>query len=123
MDLSNSQYKLLKRIRKNKKIDLSSFSESEREDVSYLANNGLVHYESVYDEDKPLKILRTDAVIQPKGKAEYDTYRRVRLRWMIPLVISILALLVSIGAMYKSSQPINIHINTSMYTTTSSVTT
>lgn len=111
MELSSYQYKLLKKICK-KQLILSELSKSDRTRISSLADNGYVRYESITDPDSPRKTLYTLISIEPKGEAEIDSYKRNKIRWLIPVIISLAALIISIFALYKSSQPIEIHIST-----------
>lgn len=95
MELSTSQYHLLKRLRR-KDLDLSSCSIDEKEDITFLGRIGLVQYSEICEDDNPRVILQSFAHIRPKGKAEYDAYIRARNRWFIPLFVSIAALFLSI---------------------------
>ena len=111
MELSSYQYKLLKKLCK-KQLILSELSESDQIRISSLADNGYVRYESITDSDAPRKALYTLVKIEPKGEAEIDSYKRNRTRWLIPVIISLAALMISIFALYQSSQPIEIYLNT-----------
>lgn len=111
MELSSYQYKLLKKLCK-KQLILSELSESDQIRISSLADNGYVRYESITDPDTPRKTLYTIVKIEPKGEAEIDSYKRNRIRWLIPVIISLSALIISIFALCQSSQPIEIYVNT-----------
>lgn len=111
MELSSYQYKILKYLIKNPLI-LSELSDADRNRVHSLADNGYVRYEAITNPDIPREILYTIVKIEPKGEAEIDSYKRNRIRWLIPVMISLAALIISIFSLYKSSQPIEIHINT-----------
>ena len=107
MEISGSQIKLLKRLYKAD-IPLSNFSDSEKEDIEYLGKCGFIKYSS---EDTDSRIASTIVCIQSSGKAEYDSYIRDRRRWYIPIVLSIVAIAISLFALYKSGQVINVYID------------
>lgn len=105
MELSTSQYYLLKRLC-HADLDLSLCSSDEAEDISFLADMGLIQYNQIYDEKNPRIVLQHFAHIRPKGKAEYDAYIRTRNRWFIPLFVSIAALLISFAALATDIWPL-----------------
>lgn len=105
MELSTSQYHLLKRLR-HTDLDLSLCSTDEVEDISFLANMGLIQYNQICDDKNPRIVLQHFAHIRPKGKAEYDAYIRAKNRWFIPLFISIAALLISFAALATDIWPL-----------------
>lgn len=107
MEISGSQIKLLKRLYKAD-IPLSNFSDSEKEDIEYLGKCGFIKYSS---EDTDSRTVSTIVCIQPSGKAEYDSYIRDRRRWYIPVVLSIVAIAISLFALYKSGQVVNVYID------------
>ncbi len=111
MELSSYQYKLLKKLSK-KELILSELSEKNQKRIHSLAKNGYVSYEAITDPDIPRKVLYTIVRIEPKGEAEIDSFRRSKIRWLVPVIISLAALIISIFALYKSSQPIEIHVST-----------
>ena len=107
MDISNNQIKLLRRLY-NTDIPLSEFSEADKENISYLGKYGLIKYCA---EDIDVIHPPTIVCIQPSGQAEYDTYIRDRRRWYIPVVLSFVAILISLFALYKSGQTVNVYID------------
>lgn len=107
MEISGSQIKLLKRLYKAD-IPLSNFSDSEKEDIEYLGKCGFIKYGT---EDTDSRIAQTIVCIQSSGKAEYDSYVRDRRRWYIPVVLSVVAIVISLFALYKSGQVINVYID------------
>lgn len=108
--IAQSHYKLLKKLCK-RKLKKSQLTDSELEDIYYLADNGCIRYEVVYENEDSLKEIDTLIILQSKGKAVYETYVRSRRRWLIPVIISVTAAIISVIALYKSSQPLEIHIN------------
>lgn len=113
MELSTYQYSLLKRLLKHK-LKKSELTEKEQEQFSFLGSNGYITYEGIYENENSIHQLDSYIRIAPKGEAAYQTYIRQRNRWAIPMLISLVAVIISIFALYKSSQPINIHIDTNM---------
>lgn len=107
MEISGSQIKLLKRLYKTD-ILLSDFSDSEKGEIEYLGKRGFIKYSK---EDTDSRIAPTIACIQSAGKAFYDSYVRDRRRWYIPVVLSIVAIVISLFALYKSGQVINVYID------------
>lgn len=111
MELSNSQYKLLKNALKTecKKSELTA---KQQRDAAFLGDNGYIEYKSIFENEHSLRQVDSFIYVSPKGEAIYQSYVRQRNRWLIPLVVSMAALIVSIFALYKSYSPIDIHINT-----------
>lgn len=107
MEISNPQIRLLKRLYKAD-IPLSNFSDSAKKDIEYLGKCGFIKYGT---EDTDSRIAQTIVCIQPSGKAEYDSYVRDRRRWYIPVVLSVVAIAISLFALYKSGQAINVYID------------
>lgn len=107
MKISDPQIKLLKRLYKTD-VPLSDFSYSEREDIEYLGKQGFIKYVA---EDTGSRTAPTIVYIRSAGKAEYDSYIRERRRWYIPVVLSIVAIVISLFALYKSGQTINVYID------------
>ena len=107
MEISGSQIKLLKRLYKTD-ILLSDFSDSEKGEIEYLGKRGFIKYSK---EDTDSRIAPTIVCIQSAGKAFYDSYVRDRRRWYIPVVLSIVAIVISLFALYKSGQVINVYID------------
>lgn len=115
MKLSNIQYKLLIRICKHP-IKLSSLSDLEKQRVFYFADNKYVSLDPISDPNTPRITVDTDVRITPAGEYACDLYHREKIRWLIPVFISIAACVISIISLYKSSQPIEIYIDTNTST-------
>lgn len=111
MELSSYQYKILKKL-STSQLTFSELSESDRDRISSLAENGFVQYEAISDPNAPRKTLDTIVKIKPKGEAAIDSYKRNRIRWLIPVIISLAALVISIFSLYQTSHPIEIYVNT-----------
>lgn len=109
-DLSKKQYKLLKKLYKKNLIQ-SELSEKDNQRIESLGKIGLVKYKNIFEDENSLKVLDNELSITPKGEAAYDSYVRSKRRWLIPVIISIAALIISIIALYKTSQPVKIYLN------------
>ena len=109
-EFAHDQYKLLKKLRK-RNLKKSELSNSQLDDIDYLGKNGCIRYEEVSENEDYLHPVDTLIILKPQGKAIYETYVRNKRRWLIPVIISICALIISIFALYKSSQPVKIYIN------------
>lgn len=107
MDISGSQLKLLKRLYKTD-IPLSDFSDADQKNISFLGQSGYIRYRPE-NEDK--RISPTIVCIKPSGQAAYDSYIRDRRRWYIPVALSLIAIVISLFALYKSGQIINVYID------------
>lgn len=107
MDISDAQIKLLKRLYKTD-MPLSDFSVADKENISFLGESGLVRYRQ---EDENARFSPTIVCIQPSGQAFYDSYIRIRRRWYIPVALSVIAIVISLFALYKSGQVINVYID------------
>lgn len=119
MHFSNRQKRLLKKLRR-KPRSKSKLNKKELKDLVYLGDNGLIRYEAIYESENSLKVKDHIVHIQPKGEAECAYLIEERRRWLIPVIISVAALIISIIAIVSSSQSINVYIdgqNTSSFTT------
>lgn len=108
--IARSQYRLLKKLYK-KDLLKSQLAEYEMRDIHYLGKNGCIEYEDISEDDDYIHTTDTRIILKPQGKAVYETYVRNRRRWLIPVVISVIAALISLCALYKSSQPVKIYLN------------
>lgn len=100
-----SHYKLLKRISRRTTISAESLSEEELDICSYLHSlkliecnmqNPIVH-ENAYG-FQSLVYEHVEYSITQAGKAEIYNFKSTFYKWWIPVVISIIALIVSIAA-------------------------
>lgn len=110
MHFSSSQKRLLKKIIKKSRLK-SELSEKEIRHLSYFGDNGLIRYETLYEDVRTMKEKGTLIHIQPKGEAEYEYCIQERNRWLIPVIISVAALIISIIALISSSQSISVYID------------
>ena len=117
LDLAHEQYKLLKRLRR-KNLKMSELTQKQLGNVDYLGKNGCIRYESVFKNEDYLHPVDTLIILKPQGKAIYESYVRTTRRWLIPVIISLFAAIISICALYKSSQPVKVYINDTIMNTT-----
>ena len=101
---------MLKALHKERKM-LSEFAKTDKQDISFLGENGLVHYEGVYKNDSSLSPSDTIVSISSKGAAVYEQIVKENRRWLVPVVISVAALIISICAIFSSSQSVHIYMN------------
>lgn len=102
IDTSFSQYLMLKRIKKANPLLNQNLSQEQYEIIQYLEEHNFVE-EIVSDDDWTFdnNILFTNSAsvgfrATETGKAQISTYNATFFKWWIPLVISIIALAVSI---------------------------
>lgn len=109
---ARSQYRLLGKLKRHT-LKKSKLSDESKFDIYYLGDKGCLRYEIVYEDENIDFPKEVDTIIHimPQGKAVYDTYIRERRRWLVPVVISIFALIISIIALCRSSQSIKIYLN------------
>lgn len=109
-EYAKSQYKLLKQLKRHN-LKRSKLADDKWEDIVFLRKEGCIRYEAIYKDDPLSDPIDIIVIIQPKGKAVYDTYIRGKCRWFMPVIISILALIISVFALFKSSKPINTYLS------------
>lgn len=110
MDLSKNQTKLLKSLSKESRT-LSDFNTTDKLDISFLGENGLIHYKGIYEDDSSLSPRDAVVTISPKGTAVYEQILKEKRRWLVPVIISVVALIISICAIFSSSQSVYIYMN------------
>lgn len=115
-DFAHDHYKLLKRLRK-RNLKKSELTTEQLDDIEYLGKNGCIRYEEVSKNEDYLHPIDTLIILKPQGKAIYESYVRSTRRWLIPVVISVAAFIISVLALYKSSQPIDVHLSKMAETT------
>lgn len=121
MYISADQKRLLGKIKRKSRLK-SKLKNRELRDLSYLGDNGLIQYETIYEDEHSLKEIGTIVLIQPKGEAVYDQICEERRRWLIPVIISVAALIISICAIISSSQSVNVYIGDQASTRTTQTT-
>lgn len=92
--ISKSQYKMLRKIQKQKSISASSLSENELEICQHLMEMECLKCRDFFGK----RALPSEVEVSQKGEAQIYLFRSTFYKWWIPVVISILALIVSIAA-------------------------
>ena len=110
MYISADQKRLLGKIKRKSRLK-SKLNNRELRDLTYLGDNGLIQYETLYEDEQSPKKIGTLVLIQPKGNAVYDQICEERRKWLIPVIISVAALIISICAIVSSSQSVNVYID------------
>ena len=124
MHLPKPHRRILKKLTKTTLLK-SKLNSDQLEIVRYLGNNGLIEYEGIPDPDSPPFTVDSIIRISEKGRVEYDYCLEERRRWLIPVMVSIAALIISILALVSSSQSISVYIdnqNTSAFSAATSST-
>lgn len=110
MHFSAAQARLLRKIKRSPRLR-SSLSKKELLQLSYLDENGLIRYDGIYENEKSIQATDLMVHIKPKGEAEYEYLLSERRKWLIPVLISVAALVISILAIISSSQTISVYID------------
>ena len=114
MDLSKNQYKLLKKINHLKTVRYDSLSPTELESCGLLYCEGFVLQFGVgHDGIDP---DHYEIQVTEYGKMYIATRQRDNIKFIIPVTVSIIAIIISILALYKTSQPIYINISSASIT-------
>lgn len=109
MELTKDQYRLLKKINRKKILHCNAIADYEQEAHSKLLE---LHYVSQYGVGNDgIDPEYYETRITEDGKMYIATRRINNRKFIIPVIISVAALIVSIMALYKSSQPIQINIS------------
>lgn len=116
MSLNRMQYRYLKRFAKRSftHSDLPKESQSICDyliKLGYLEITYPLHYET-NSNGFPVPDTENFVQITELGKAYLHAYKVENYRWLIPVIISIFSALVSVIALYKSSQPMYIQLTT-----------
>ena len=110
MHFPRSHRRLLKKLTKNTLLK-SKLNDKQLEIVRYFGDNGLIEYVGIPDTNSPPFTIDTVIRIKQKGRVEYDHCLEDRRRWLLPVIISLAALIVSILALVSSSQSISVYID------------
>ena len=117
MYFSGNQKRLLGKIKRMPRLK-SELKEKELRHLSYFGDNGLIRYETLFENENSMKERVVLIHIQPKGEAEYAHIIEERRRWLIPVIISAAALIISICAIVSSSQSVNVYIDSQVNSST-----
>lgn len=117
MYFSENQKRMLGKIKRMPRLK-SELKEKELRHLSYFGDNGLIRYETLFENENSMKERGVLIHIQPKGEAEYAHIIEERRRWLIPVIISAAALIISICAIVSSSQSVNVYIDSQVNSST-----
>ena len=103
VDISFQQYKMLKRISKQNTISTHFLSLEQRDICEFLCNKGflLISKKERLNPDGEIDIFvlhPAEYAITQAGKAQISAYEASFHKWWISVVISVISLIISIGA-------------------------
>lgn len=107
VDISKSQYKMLVKVHKRNQLPYESLSEEEKDICSYLLAHNLIRVIKQLDKSSApsmqLPAVKIKSVqITQAGMAQIYTFKSTFYKWWIPVVISIIALILSaIGLLWQ----------------------
>ncbi len=107
VDISKPQYKMLVKIHKRNQLPYESLSEEEKDICSYLLAHNLICVIKQLDKSSApsmqLPAVKIKSVqITQAGMAQIYTFKSTFYKWWIPVVISIIALILSaIGLLWQ----------------------
>lgn len=108
VDISKPQYKMLKKLHKNKCLSYEYLSDEEKEICTYLLQHNLISVTKKMGEfsktDMILPPLKIDSCsITQSGEAQIYIFKSTFYKWWIPVLISIAALIISIWSVLMQS--------------------
>ena len=110
MDLTKEQYRLLKYIQRNKTIRLDNIPNKKQDCLSKLLECNYVSQYGVGHSGIDFEYYEIS--INENGKMYIATRRWERIKFLVPTILSIMAIIISFFSLYKSSENIYININT-----------
>lgn len=116
MELTKEQYRLLKFIKRKKVIKRDDIPERKSSSLSKLIECNFVDSYGVGHSGIDCEYY--EIAINENGKMYIETRKRSDSRFWFPVIVSIIAVIVSAFSLYKSSQPIYISIDTTNMTAT-----
>lgn len=104
VDISKPQYKMLKKLHKNKFLSYECLSDEEKEICAYLLQHNLISVTKKIGEfsktDMILPPLKIDSCsITQSGEAQIYIFKSTFYKWWIPVIISLVALALSIASL------------------------
>ena len=108
MDLTKNRYKHLKYIARKKSILESDLPDDIKESVSVLLQNNYVA--RVGFGHSGIDFEYYEIQITEYGKMYIASRQKDGFRFWFPVIISAISLIISVLALYKSAQPINIYL-------------
>lgn len=116
MELTKEQYQLLKFIKRKQVIKQDNIPEKKSNSLSKLIECDFVDSYGVGHSGIDCEYY--EIAINENGKMYIETRKRNDSRFWFPVIVSIIAVIVSAFSLYKSSQPIYISIDTTNMTAT-----
>lgn len=116
MELTKEQYQLLKFIKRKQVIKQDDIPEKKSSSLSKLIECDFVNSYGVGHSGIDCEYY--EIAINENGKMYIETRKRSDSRFWFPVIVSIIAVIVSAFSLYKSSQPIYINIDTANMTAT-----
>lgn len=116
MELTKEQYRLLKFISRKKVIKQDNIPERKSSSLSKLIECDFVDSYGVGHSGIDCEYYEIS--INENGKMYIETRKRSDNRFWLPLIVSIIAVVVSTFSLYKSLQPIYVSIDTTNMTAT-----
>lgn len=116
MELTKEQYQLLKFIKRKQVIKQDDIPEKKSNSLSKLIECNFVDSYGVGHSGIDCEYY--EIAINENGKMYIETRKRNDSRFWFPVIVSIIAVIVSAFSLYKSSQPIYISIDTTNMTAT-----
>lgn len=117
MELTKEQYQLLKFIKRKKVIKMDDIPERKSSSLSKLIECNFVDSYGVGHSGIDCEYY--EIAINENGKMYIATRKWERIKFLVPTILSIIAIVVSIFSLYKSSE--NIYININATTTESTI--
>lgn len=117
MELTKEQYQLLKFIKRKKVIKMDDIPERKSSSLSKLIECNFVDNYGVGHSGIDCEYY--EIAINENGKMYIATRKWERIKFLVPTILSIIAIVVSIFSLYKSSE--NIYININATTTESTI--
>lgn len=117
MELTKEQYRLLKFIKRKKVIKRDDIPERKSSSLSKLIECNFVDNYGVGHSGIDCEYY--EIAINENGKMYIATRKWERIKFLVPTILSIIAIVVSIFSLYKSSE--NIYININATTTESTI--
>ena len=101
VDLSKEQYKVLRKIKKHGAIQQSSLSDRELTICRYLLTVECLEAKCIYHPTATgigtSTVLPSEIRLSQTGEAQIYAFRSTFYKWWVPVVISIIALIISIA--------------------------
>ena len=108
MDLTKERYKHLKFIARKKSMLERDLPDKMKESIPVLIDQGYIA--KVGCGHSGIDFAHHEIQITEHGKMYIASRQRDGFRFWFPVIISVISLIISVLAIYKSAQPINIYL-------------